>query len=94
VKNITLSGMFQGLVAGGFSISPFTNVIYIASLLSGVGAKKLGIWVSTDNGTSFILLYTSPFNVSTADTINGNMFYANGCVYVAAGSQSMFGKIC
>ena len=94
VKNITLPGMFQGLAAGGFSISPFTNVIYIASLLSGVGAKKLGVWISTDNGVSFILLYSSPLNISVADTINGNMFYANGCVYVAAGSQSMFGKIC
>lgn len=92
-KTITLPG---ALLTGGASYaqSIATNVLYVAAnSYVASGNVPVGIWVSRDNGVSFVKIYTTPIGTNSSST-TGSAFFANGCVYFSVGTTAAIVKIC
>jgi hypothetical protein len=93
-KTMTLPGAFTGggvNAALGFSVA--TNNLYIIANANTTPSLGLGIWVSRDDGASFIQIYTSSIALNSLGQ-NSDIFYSGGCIYFSGGGGPMFGKIC
>jgi hypothetical protein len=96
VQSIVLPGVYQVAATGGLAISVATNVMYVVATVAGGAPRNIGVWVSQDNGASFLQIYTSPSTVMDGISL-GDIFLANGCVYFSGGNfgaQKTFVKIC
>jgi len=89
VAVLILPTSLVGLDSQGPAWGWATNTLYIAAQNVTTG---IDVHVSRDNLVSFTKLGT--FTGGGAGPRGGNMFAANGCIYVTTGLTPMFGKVC
>lgn len=89
VSSFTLPGATNLIDNGGIGVGFKTNVLYVVA--QQASPSSIGVWVSQDNLVTFNLIGVFSGGGTTR---GGNVFVANGCIYVTAGSPSLFGKIC
>jgi hypothetical protein len=88
IASLTLPGaLTTSIDAGGPSIAPFTNTLYILATLA---AGNTGVFISRDNLVTFNLLTT----LTTTTMRGGNLFLNGGCIFITYGGPSRFAKIC
>lgn len=93
-KTVTLPGVIQtGVPALGYSVA--TNNLYMIAPLNTAPASAIGVFVSRDDGASFVNIFTSSQGINSM-TNRGDITGAGGCIYfsVLGGGPTMFAKIC
>jgi len=90
VAAITLPNSLDALDAQGPAVGFATNIMYIVGFNST--GTSISVWVSRDNLVTFVKI--GDLGGGGAGPRGGNMFKANGCIYITTGLTPMFGKIC
>jgi hypothetical protein len=85
---------FPGALITGVPMSlQYGSSVYVISPLTTPGST-IGIWVIPNTGGTGTLIYTSP-NVNSMISPIGDLYLGpGGCIYFAAGTTNMVGKIC
>lgn len=90
VATLVLPGAVKALNSQGPALGFATNTLYVVG--QNLVGNPIGVWVSTDNLNTFS--HVGSFTGGGAGPQGGNMFKANGCIYVTTGLTPMFGKVC
>jgi len=93
LQTLGLTNVLAAVDSGGVGVSWSPSVLYVAATMGNVAPPRpIGFWVSRNSGTSFG--FVGQTGISPAGMVGGSMYVANGCIYLSAGTTSLFAKIC
>jgi hypothetical protein len=92
-KTVTLPGAFPGAGTASLAYSLKTDQLYFVAGVDTTPQVAIGVWVSLDDGVTFVKIYESA--TSTNGMTNASdIFFSNGCIYFSGGTTPVFTKIC
>lgn len=77
-----------GILAYGWT----TNILYVVTAVN-TSPQALGIWVSRDNGVTFVKIFQTATSTNSMSA-NSDIFATNGCIYFSGGTSPVFVRIC